>query len=178
MTTLPIIIIAILTGMLCGVTGTIWGLSQHRHIYDWLSANFISRMQRAMNSCGYKQEEIDMVLERMGIRIMPPYIPAPPPPVKTERKERVEWRREAIVPESEENLLQRLTGMAEKMILNYVRLEQHDELARVCDLMLDRWKRLSTIAPEYYHRLGVKIHYAGFKTTGLVTVIFSCRDVD
>lgn len=178
MTTLPVIIIAVAACLLGGATGAMWGLSQHRHIYDWLSANIISRMQQAMHSCGYKQDEIDMVTQRMGMRIMPLHIPCPPPPEKKEQAERVEWCKEAIVPESEENLLQLLTSMNEKMILNYVRLGQYEELARVCDLMLDRWKQLTTLPSEYHPRFEIKIRYADFKATGIVTVIFSCRDTD
>lgn len=78
-TTLPTLIF-LLAGVAIGaVVGSLWGLSQHRHIYNWLAADFISRMQRAMRSCGHKQEEIDMIVERMGMRIMPPSTPCPPP---------------------------------------------------------------------------------------------------
>lgn len=121
MTTLPVIIIVIAACLLGGATGAMWGLSQHRHIYDWLSANIISRMQQAMHSCGYKQDEIDMVTQRMGMRIMPPHIPCPSPPEKEEQAERVEWRMESIVPESEENLL-RKANRRRKSAENKVRI--------------------------------------------------------
>ena len=47
----------------------------------------ISRMQQAMRSCGYSQDEIDMVTDCMGCRIMPPDIPCPPPPEKPETQQ-------------------------------------------------------------------------------------------
>lgn len=57
--------------------GAMWGLSQHRALLDWLQARTIRRWMAAMQSLGYEQEDIDAVLERMGSKIMPPYIPAP-----------------------------------------------------------------------------------------------------
>jgi len=76
------IIYGILTIMLGLVSGAMWGLSKHRALLDWLQAHTIRRWMAAMQACGYKQEDIDMVLERMGDRIMPPYIPQPEPPAK------------------------------------------------------------------------------------------------
>jgi hypothetical protein len=70
-TIIPTFIILLLGIALGAVVGSLWGLGQHRHIYDWLSASLISRMQRAMRSCGYSQDEIDMVTDRMGCKIMP-----------------------------------------------------------------------------------------------------------
>ena len=84
------IFIALLLGIAIGaVVGSLWGLGQHRHVYDydWLSASLISRMQRAMRSCGYSQDEIDLVTDRMGCKIMPPNIPCPPPSEKPETQQ-------------------------------------------------------------------------------------------
>ena len=86
-TIIPTFIILLLGIVLGAVVGSLWGLGQHRHIYDWLSASLISRMQRAMRSCGYSQDEIDMVTDCMGCRIMPPDIPCPPPPEKQPRRD-------------------------------------------------------------------------------------------
>jgi hypothetical protein len=58
-TIIPTFIILLLGIALGAVVGSLWGLGQHRHIYDWLSASLISRMQQAMRSCGYSQEEED-----------------------------------------------------------------------------------------------------------------------
>ena len=85
-TTIPIFIILLLGMALGAVVGSLWGLGQHRHIYDWLSASLISRMQQAMRSCGYSQDEIDLVTHRMGCKIMPPNIPCPPAPEKQPEK--------------------------------------------------------------------------------------------
>jgi hypothetical protein len=85
--TIPMIIGMTLAFTLGAGFGSLWGLGQHRHIYDWLSASLISRMQRAMRTCGYSQDEIDMVTDCMGCRIMPPDIPCPPPPEKPETQQ-------------------------------------------------------------------------------------------
>ena len=85
-TIIPTFIILLLGIVLGAVVGSLWGLCQHRHIYDWLSASLISRMQRAMRSCGYSQDEIDRVTDCMGCRIMPPDIPCPPAPEKQPEK--------------------------------------------------------------------------------------------
>ena len=77
-TTIPIFIALLLGIALGAVVGSLWGLGQYRHIYDWLSASLISRMQQAMRSCGYSQDEIDRVTHRMGCKVMPPNIPCPP----------------------------------------------------------------------------------------------------
>lgn len=82
------IFIALLLGIALGaVVGSLWGLGQYRHIYDWLSASLISRMQQAMRSCGYSQDEIDRVTHRMGCKIMPSNIPCPPPPERPETQQ-------------------------------------------------------------------------------------------
>ena len=44
-TIIPTFIILLLGIVLGAVVGSLWGLGQHRHIYDWLSASLISRMQ-------------------------------------------------------------------------------------------------------------------------------------
>ena len=85
-TTIPIFIILLLGMALGAVVGSLWGLGQHRHIYDWLSASLISRMQQAMRSCGYSQDEIDRVTHRMGCKIMPANVPCPPAPEKQPEK--------------------------------------------------------------------------------------------
>ena len=86
-TTIHIFITLLLGIALGAVAGSLWGLGQHRHIYDWLSASLISRMQQAMRSCDYSQDEIDRVTHRMGCKIMPPNIPCPPPPEKPETQQ-------------------------------------------------------------------------------------------
>ena len=86
-TIIPTFIILLLGIALGTAVGSLWSLGQHRHIYDWLSASLISRMQQAMRSCGYSQDEIDMVTDYMGCRIMPPDIPCPPPPGKPETQQ-------------------------------------------------------------------------------------------
>lgn len=86
-TTIIVFIILLLGIAIGAVAGSLWGLGQYRHIYDWLSASLISRMQQAMRSCGYGQDEIDLVTHRMGCRIMPPDIPCPPPPEKPETQQ-------------------------------------------------------------------------------------------
>ena len=109
-TIIPTFIILLLAFALGAVVGSLWGLCQHRHIYDWLSASLISRMQRAMRSCGYSQDEIDRVTDCMGCRIMPPDIPCPPPPGKQPEK-----RDFAQEPYTHAEVLRRLTprdGMA------------------------------------------------------------------
>lgn len=78
--TIPTIIYGILVAMLGLVVGVMWGLSRHVELLDWLQARTIRRWMAAMQSLGYKQEDIDFVLERMGDRIMPPYVPCPPSP--------------------------------------------------------------------------------------------------
>ena len=40
-----------------------------------------------MRSCGYGQDEIDRVTDRMGCKIMPPNIPCPPPPERPETQQ-------------------------------------------------------------------------------------------
>ena len=85
-TIIPTFIILLLGIALGAVVGSLWGLGQHRHIYDWLSASLISRMQQAMRSCGYSQDEIDRVTDRMGCKVMPPDIPCPPAPEKQPEK--------------------------------------------------------------------------------------------
>ena len=81
-TFIPVIVVGLLSAMLGAVAGALWGLSQHRHIYDWLSASFLNRMQTAMRSLGYSQEDIDRLISHMGQRIMPPATPPPPTPTK------------------------------------------------------------------------------------------------
>ena len=78
-TIIPTIITAVLTGLLCAAAGAAWGLSRHVELLDWLQARTIAQMQRAMRSLGYTQEHINMVIKRMGCRIMPPNIPRPKP---------------------------------------------------------------------------------------------------
>lgn len=77
MTTFATIIYGLLVLCLGIMAGAMWGLSQHRALLDWLQARTIRRWMAAMQSLGYEQEDIDAVLERMGNKIMPPYIPAP-----------------------------------------------------------------------------------------------------
>ena len=62
--------------------GAMWGISRHVELLDWLEARTIRRWMQAMQSLGYEQWRIDQVLEKMGQRIMSPYIPCPEPPVK------------------------------------------------------------------------------------------------
>ena len=86
------IIAIVLAFALGAAVGALWGLSRHVELLDWLAARTISRWQRAMRSLGYKQEDIDMVLEKMGRRIMPPYIPCPEPP-KEKSVEELLWEK-------------------------------------------------------------------------------------
>lgn len=93
-TTISIFIALLLAGIAIGtVVGSLWVYGQYRHIYDYdydydrLPASLISRMQRAMRSCGYSQDEIDRVTHRMGCKIMPSNIPCPPPHEKPETQQ-------------------------------------------------------------------------------------------
>ena len=79
---LQMIIIVILTAVVAAGLGMLWGVSRYTHIYDWFSASFFSRMQKAMKGLGYSQNNIDMVLDKMGQRIMVNIPPPPTPPVK------------------------------------------------------------------------------------------------
>lgn len=45
--------------------------------HDRITASVISRMTRAMLSLCYDREQIDLVIERMGVKIFPPSTPAP-----------------------------------------------------------------------------------------------------
>ena len=127
-TTIPIFIILLLGMALGAVVGSLWGLGQHRHIYDWLSASLISRMQQAMRSCGYSQDEIDLVTHCMGCKIMPPNIPCPLPPEKQpeERMERIALQEDNELQQREQHALvanaQAITDQITVEMVNYDRL--------------------------------------------------------
>ena len=82
MTSLSTFVFGILSVVMGVFVGAAWGLSRHVELLDWLEARTIRRWMAAMQSLGYEQWRIDQVLEQMGQRIMPPYIPAPEPPKK------------------------------------------------------------------------------------------------
>ena len=54
-------------------------------MYSHLTAEIISRMTRAMRSLSMEQEDIDMVIHRMGCKVMPPAVPPPPAPQEKKR---------------------------------------------------------------------------------------------
>lgn len=116
MTSLTTFIFGILLVAMGVFVGAAWGLSRHVELLDWLEARTIRRWMQAMQSLGYEQWRIDQVLEQMGQRIMPPYIPVPEPPVKKSLEERL-WEKNIGVIYREE-----LTPFGEiimKICLNY-----------------------------------------------------------
>ena len=55
-------------------------MDDYNHMYSHLTCEIVSRMQKAMRSMHMEQEDIDLVIERMGHKIMPPSVPPPPAP--------------------------------------------------------------------------------------------------
>lgn len=60
--------------------------------HDRITAGVIHRLYKAMISLCYDREDIDMVVERMGQKILPPSIPAPTH-VLTPKKKRKKQRK-------------------------------------------------------------------------------------
>ena len=201
MTTLPVIIIAVAACLLGGATGAMWGLGEHRHIYDWLSANIISRMQQAMRSCGYRQDEIDMVTQRMGMRIMPPHILCPPPPEKKEQAENQEanrlrledivtWMTWGDIKKDDLDIIDTLTSECASLIVGLAETLRETEgscrcpeyfyaveqLTKIADRLLDQWQR-RTKEPYTMNRMHVTIDYRRYVSakepdTGKINVIY------
>lgn len=74
-------VLALLLGMAIGL---LYGLNSYKQMLVRLTAECIDRMREAMRSLCYSNHDINMIVHRMGLKIMPPGVP--PPPVKTERK--------------------------------------------------------------------------------------------
>lgn len=83
MTTLPFIIGCALSGFVGLVVGMFAAFYYEkdtlRQTVVRVTCRTISRMQEAMRSLGYNQDDIEAVVRRMGEKFMPPYIPAPKP---------------------------------------------------------------------------------------------------
>lgn len=52
-------------------------LNDYNQMYSHLTAEIISRMTDAMRSLCFEQRDIDMVIKRMGCKIMPPPVKSP-----------------------------------------------------------------------------------------------------
>ena len=84
----------------CSLLGFLLGVlfMQNRHAknygkeHDRITAGVIHRLYKAMLSLCYDREDIDMVVERMGQKILPPSIPAPTH-VLTPKKKRKKQRK-------------------------------------------------------------------------------------
>lgn len=61
-------------------------LDDYNAMYSHLTAEIISSMTVAMRSIGMTQFQIDLVVQRMGQKVMPCDAPPPPPPVEQKAK--------------------------------------------------------------------------------------------
>ena len=77
-TTVLLIINCVLVGFLLGTLFMQNRFNKHYgKEHDRITAGVIRRLYKAMLSLCYSREDIDMVVERMGQKILPPSIPAP-----------------------------------------------------------------------------------------------------
>lgn len=77
-TTVLLIINCVLVGFLLGTLFMQNRFNKHYgKEHDRITAGVIRRLYKAMLSLCYSREDIDMVVERMGRKILPPSIPAP-----------------------------------------------------------------------------------------------------
>ena len=75
---LPYIIIAALSSALGFVIGILLMANKYSRMYIRMTAEIIYRMSAAMKSLCFEQSAIDSIVHRMGCKIMPPGVPAPP----------------------------------------------------------------------------------------------------
>lgn len=75
---LPYIVIAALSSALGFVIGILLMANQYSRMYIRMTAEIIDRMSTAMKSLCFEQSAIDSIVHRMGCKIMPPGVPAPP----------------------------------------------------------------------------------------------------
>ena len=77
-TTVLLIINCVLVGFLLGTLFMQNRFNKHYgKEHDRITAGVIHSLYKAMLSLCYDREDIDMVVERMGQKILPPSIPAP-----------------------------------------------------------------------------------------------------
>ena len=73
-----LLVVCVLQGFLLGVLFMQNRFGKHYgKEHDRITAGVIHRLYKAMLSLRYDREDIDMVVERMGQKILPPAIPAP-----------------------------------------------------------------------------------------------------
>ena len=180
MTSLSTFVFGILSVVIGVFVGAAWGLSQHAALLDWLQARTIRRWMAAMQSLGYEQWRIDQVLEQMGQRIMPPYIPAPEPPKKEptlddklrELHLAAAWHLTVAVEDFE--LVQQLCINYSDKIHAAARSGENRPLEEVACMIRTEWIALTT------HNYGLRDPYVcinpkNYDEDGIVFVLFEVR---
>jgi len=180
MTTFATIIYGLLVLGFGIMAGAMWGLSQHRALLDWLQARTIRRWMAAMQSLGYEQEDIDAVLERMGNKIMPPYIPAPTHVLTPEEPSLSEKLAELhIGVATHENIPDEDVDVIMQLCIDYA--ERLHAAARVGSLdlleveLLNEWMNRSK--QDYHDKQPmVRIVIDDYKENAVVEVLFYARN--
>lgn len=97
---MEVIVSAVLALLLGWIIGLLCGLSSHRPMLTRLTAECIDRMSEAMKSLCYSNHDINMIVHRMGLKIMPAAVP--PPQVKRDRQNaaRREIKFKGLLPDS------------------------------------------------------------------------------
>lgn len=97
---MEVIVSAVLALLLGWIIGLLCGLSSHRPMLTRLTAECIDRMSEAMKSLCYSNHDINMIVHRMGLKIMPAAVP--PPQVKRDRQNvaRREIKFKSLLPDS------------------------------------------------------------------------------
>ena len=90
-TTVLLIINCVLVGFLLGTLFMQSLFNKHYgKEHDRITAGVIRRLYKAMISLCYDREDIDMVVERMGQKILPPSIPAPTHVLTPKKKRKIQ----------------------------------------------------------------------------------------
>ena len=179
--TLQSIIIGIIALAFGLFIGAAWGISRHVELIDWLEARTISRWMQAMQSLGYEQWRIDMVLSQMGQRIMVNIPPPPEPPVKKPsldyqlRKLHICAAWHWTVAEEDKTLVQQLCINYSDMLHNVAkRPSRNEDMRMVEDSIYQDWMQQSN--HDYGLRTpSVTVNLCHYDEDGVIWVLFEIR---